>query len=52
MVFIQKLRTRVRSCISLVHILNSLIVKRFICYAKTNYDKDLAKEKDKDVAKG
>ena len=37
MVFIQELslaRTRTRSFISLVNTLNSLIVNRFICYAK------------------
>ena len=46
MVFIQELclaSTRTRSCISLVGALNSLIVNRFICYAKTDYDKDIAK---------
>ena len=46
MVFIQELSlasTRTRSCISLVGTLNSLIVNRFICYAETDYDKDLTK---------
>ena len=46
MVFIQELSlasTRARSCISLVDTHNYFIVNRFICYAKTGYDKDLAK---------
>ena len=60
MVFIQELglaRTRKRSCISLVDTLNSLIVNRFICYAKEqtmirSSKRTSLKDKQKDLSKG